>query len=67
MLESVFSDYFRPDPYSEGKLKWRQPSVNKDYTRSATGLAFKTQASASLHALSEEYRVPSMQYAKLLI
>ena len=59
MLESIFSDYFRQDPYSEGKLKWRQPLVNKDYVRSATALAFETQASATLHALSREYRVPS--------
>ena len=41
MLESVFSDYFRPDPYSEGKLKWRQPPVNRDYMRSATGFAIE--------------------------
>ena len=43
MLESVFPDYFVPDPFSAGQLIWKEPPTGSDYMRTASSFAIEMQ------------------------
>jgi len=43
MLESVFPDYFFPDPFSTGQLIWKEPRRDAHYMRTASSFAIEMQ------------------------
>lgn len=43
MLESVFPDYFVPDPFSAGQLIWKEPPRGANYMRTASSFAIEMQ------------------------
>lgn len=43
MLESVFPDYFVPDPFSAGQLIWKEPPRDANYMRTASSFAVEMQ------------------------
>ena len=43
MLESVFPDYFVPDPFSAGQLIWKEPPRDANYMRTASSFAIEMQ------------------------